>query len=147
MQTLRRAAVLAAAYLALVPAGALAGAQQNAMIAHVNFARGAHGLRALAPSPHLNRSASRVARWLMASNTFGHSGINAGGGFRRLGEALRLHTGGQPRHGATVRAWLASPGHRALVLSPGFTHVGAGIARGSFRGRLSTIWVLHVGAR
>ena len=147
MQTLRRAALIAVACLALLPAGALAGAKQNALIAHVNFVRQASGLRALAPSPHLNRSAARVARWLMASQTFGHSGtINAGGGFRALGEALRLHVGGRPRYGATVRAWLASPSHRALVLSPAFTHVGAGLARGSFGGRLSTIWVLHLGA-
>jgi uncharacterized protein YkwD len=56
------------------------------------------------------------------------------------------HSGTRPRYTATVRAWLASPPHRAVVLSGAFTHAGAGIARGVFNGRNSTIWVLHVGA-
>jgi uncharacterized protein YkwD len=147
MTTLRRAACLALVCLAVAPAAAGANPTQSNLIAHVNYARGAYGLAPLAISPSLNRSASAFAGGLMRLNIFGHaSSIQAGGGFRTLGEVLRLHSGTRPRYSATVRAWLASPPHRAVVLSSAFTHAGAGIARGVFQGRNSTIWVMHVGA-
>jgi uncharacterized protein YkwD len=147
MTTLRRAACLALVCLAVAPAAAGANPTQSALIARVNYARGAYGLAPLAISPSLNRSASAFASGLMRLNIFGHaSSIQAGGGFRTLGEVLRLHSGTRPRYSATVRAWLASPPHRAVVLSSAFTHAGAGIARGVFQGRNSTIWVMHVGA-
>ncbi|HVD56896.1 MAG TPA: CAP domain-containing protein [Thermoleophilaceae bacterium] len=147
MTTLRRAACLALVCLAVAPAAAGANPTQSTLIAHVNYARGAYGLAPLAISPSLNRSASAFAGGLMRLNIFGHaSSIQAGGGFRTLGEVLRLHSGTRPRYSATVRAWLASPPHRAVVLSSAFTHAGAGIARGVFQGRNSTIWVMHVGA-
>jgi uncharacterized protein YkwD len=145
--TLRCAACLAVACLAAAPASAFAEVKQDALVAEINFARHAQGLGPLAPSKSLNRSASGLAAQLMRDNFFGHAGaMEAGGGFRALGEALRIHTGRRPRYAATVRAWLASPGHRGLVLSTAFTHVGAGIARGLFGGQPSTIWVLHLGA-
>ncbi len=34
-----------------------------------------------------------------------------------------------------VTQWLASPGHRAVLLRPGFRRVGIGIAFGTFAGR------------
>ena len=34
-----------------------------------------------------------------------------------------------------VNQWLASPGHRAVLLRPGFRRVGIGIAFGTFAGR------------
>jgi uncharacterized protein YkwD len=40
-----------------------------------------------------------------------------------------------------------SPPHRALILSPGFRWLGAGIARGRLTGRRATTWVLHFGGR
>ena len=147
MTTLRRAACLAVVCLALSPAAALADSTQQALIDHVNFVRAAHGLGQLKTAPALNRSSSAYASSLMRRNVFAHAGsIQAGGGFRSLGEVLRLHAGTSPRYLATVQAWLGSPAHRAIVLSRGFTHAGAGIARGVFNGRNSTIWVLHVGA-
>jgi uncharacterized protein YkwD len=147
MTTLRRAACLVVLCLAAGSAPAFAGVKQDALVAEVNSARHAHGLGSLAASPSLNRSASGLAGQLMQDNWFGHAGaIDAGGGFRTLGEALSLHSGKRPRYGATVQGWLASPPHRALVLSTAFTRVGAGMARGPFNGRPSTIWVLHLGA-
>ena len=147
MTTLRRAACLAVVCLSLSPAAALADSTQQTLIDHVNFVRAAHGLGQLKTAPALNRSSSAFASSLMRRNVFAHaSSIQAGGGFRSLGEVLRLHAGTSPRYLATVQAWLGSPAHRAIVLSRGFTHAGAGIARGVFNGRNSTIWVLHVGA-
>jgi uncharacterized protein YkwD len=144
--TLRCAACLAVACLAAAPASAFADVKQDALLAEINSARNAQGLGPLAASKSLNRSASGLAARLMRDNVFGHAAVEPGGGFRTLGEALRIHTGRRPRYAATVRGWLASPGHRELVLSTSFTHVGAGIARGLFGGQPSTIWVLHLGA-
>jgi uncharacterized protein YkwD len=147
MTTLRRAACLVVACLAAGSAPAFADVKEDALVAEINSARHAHGLGSVAASPTLNRSASGLAAQLMRDNWFGHAGaIEAGGGFRTMGEALSLHPGKRPRHAATVRGWLASPAHRALVLSTTFTRVGAGMARGPFNGRSSTIWVLHLGA-
>jgi uncharacterized protein YkwD len=145
--TLRRAACLAVVCLAAAPACAFADVKQDALVAQINSARQAHGLAALATSKSLNRSASGLAGQLMRDNLFGHAGaIQAGGGFSTLGEALSFPSGKRPRYGGTVRAWLASPGHRGLVLGTAFTRVGAGMAQGPFDGRASTIWVLHLGA-
>jgi uncharacterized protein YkwD len=147
LTTLRRAACIAVVCLLAAPATALADAKQDALVAAVNYSRASHGLGPLAPSKPLMRSSRALARGLMRLNVFAHPGsINAGGGFRSLGEALSLHRGKNPRYAATVRSWLASPAHRGLVLNPGYTHAGAGIARGVFGGYASTIWVLHVGA-
>jgi uncharacterized protein YkwD len=145
---LLRAACLAVACLAAGPASAFADVKQDALVAEINSARQAHGLRPLAVSRSLNRSASGLAAQLMRDNLFGHAGsIEAGGGFRTLGEALSIHPGKRPRYAATVRAWLASPSHRPLVLSAVFTRAGTGMARGLFSGQPSTIWVLHLGAQ
>jgi uncharacterized protein YkwD len=145
--TLRRAACLAVACLAAGPASAFADVKQDALVAQINSVRQDHGFAALATSKSLNRSASGFAGQLMRDNWFGHAGaIQAGGGFRTLGEALALHSGKRPRYAGTVRGWLASPAHRGLVLSTAFTRVGAGMAQGPFNGQASTIWVLHLGA-
>ena len=48
---------------------------------------------------------------------------------------------------ATIRGWLASPGHRAVLLSPSFKNVGTAFARGRIGGRRTTIWVVQFGRR
>jgi uncharacterized protein YkwD len=147
MTTLRRAACLALVCVAACPAVAVAASTQRTLISHVNLARGVRGVAPLHASASLNQSASAFASRLMRLDVFGHaSSIKAGGGFRHLGEVLRLHSGRQARHVATVRAWLASPPHRRVILSRAFRYAGAGIAQGAFKGRSSTIWVMHFGA-
>jgi uncharacterized protein YkwD len=118
------------------------------MIKKINNVRKNHGLRPVRRAPSLARSARRYARVMMSRDFFGHgSRIRAPRRFRRLGEAIAMRRGyrGSPRR--TVRQWMGSPGHRALVLSPSFRFMGAGVAKGRFRGRRTTIWVLHLGAR
>jgi uncharacterized protein YkwD len=127
------------------PAGA-ATPVQRAMVEQVNAVRAGHGLRALRASPALHRSARRYARWMVRSDYFGHlSRIRAAGDFDLLGETLAWHSGSRPRVGGTVRAWLGSPGHRALLLDPRFRWLGAGMARGRLSGTAATVWVLHLG--
>jgi uncharacterized protein YkwD len=131
-----------------VPAGAGAVGYElpQRMVAAVNEVRAQHGLPPLAASASLHRSARRYARWMLRADYFGHlSRIRASSRFSLLGEALAWHTGRRPRVARTVRSWMGSPPHRALILHPGFRWLGAGPARGVLAGRRVTTWVLHFG--
>ena len=131
-----------------LPCAAHAGLREQGMVDELNRVRAKHALRPLRPSESLERSAFAYADRLSRSGWFGHApAILAGPGFDALGEALALHRGRRLLRARTVRRWLRSPVHRALVLSRRFAMVGAGHARGRFRGRRATIWVLHLGSR
>jgi uncharacterized protein YkwD len=140
--------VLALSVSAALPAGAAAASETEAAIAAINKARASVGVAPVKLSPTLTRSSGAFGRRLMRIDVFAHAPtIQAAGSFRRLGECLAMHTGRAARPGWTVRRWLASPGHRPLVLSSGFRHAGAAAVRGRFHGRPSTIWVLQLGGR
>jgi uncharacterized protein YkwD len=119
------------------------------MVAKVNQTRARNGLRPLHISRALNSSASRFAGSLMRRGVLAHrsSGVSAGAGFSRLGEALALTSGRRLSVSNTVRMWLNSPSHRAVVLTRSMNLVGVGVARGRFHGRRATIWVLQTGRR
>jgi uncharacterized protein YkwD len=140
-------AVLACGAVVAVPSQAADGNQQR-MLHALNAVRAQHGLAPFHGSASLHRSASAYARWMLRSDYFGHlSRIRASGRFARLGEALAWHSGGRAHVTRTVRHWMHSPPHRALILHPGFRWVGAGMARGRLRGHGATTWVLHFGGR
>lgn len=121
------------------PVASMAGA--------VNLARARRGLEPLQPSTSLRRSATRYAAWMLRADYFGHlPGIRASRRYHRLGEALAMHKGRRAIVGGTLKQWLASPAHRALILSHRFRYFGAGRSRGRFHGRAATTWVLHFGA-
>jgi uncharacterized protein YkwD len=132
----------------VVPAGAQANARSTGlrMVAAVNEVRAQHGLGALRPSRSLYRSARSYSRWMLRRDYFGHlPRIRASSRFSLLGEALAWHSGRRAGVSRTVRAWMHSPPHRALILHPGFRWLGAGIARGRLGSRSVTAWVLHLG--
>jgi uncharacterized protein YkwD len=139
-----RLAVACLAMTVLVPAEAAAAgkgrAAERAMVNAVNDARQRHGLRPLRHLRTLARSAGRVARKLMRGDSFHHTSAPAGS--RSWGEALALHRGWRARARRTVRRWLRSPSHRAVLLGR-FRRIGAGMRRGRMHGRLTTVWVLH----
>jgi uncharacterized protein YkwD len=139
------ACVLASLTLAL-PAPAEANHASNVMVAKINKVRARHGLPPLRSSPSLNRSSRRFARTMIRRDFFGHrSRVSASRRFRRLGEALAMHSGRRPGVSSTLRGWLRSPSHRKLVLTRSRRYVGAGMARGRLgRGR-AVIWVMQVG--
>jgi uncharacterized protein YkwD len=130
-----------------IPMTAQAGSARDPILDYVNTARARHGLAPLRASNSLHRSATAFAGHLMRAQRFAHdTRIHASSRFRMLGEALAIRTGTPRLHpGATVRAWLRSPGHRALVLSRSFRYAGAGYSRGRFGGHTAVIWVLHLG--
>jgi uncharacterized protein YkwD len=141
-------AVLACGAVLAVPAPAAAERNQDRMLHTLNAVRAQHGLAPFHGSATLRHSAGAYARWMLSSGYFGHlSRIRASGRFARIGEALAWHSGGRARVHRTVRAWMHSPSHRALILHPGFRWLGAGMAHGRLQGRRATTWVLHFGGR
>jgi uncharacterized protein YkwD len=136
--------VLAAALL--VPTSAAAGSTRRAMVHCINAARAKHGLPKLRTSRSLRHSSSAFARWMIRHDRFGHrSHVSVSRRWRFAGEALAMHTGWRAGVHGTVRQWLHSPGHRAIVLSKRFSYVGVGLSRGRLGGTAATIWVLQVG--
>ena len=143
--TLSLAATVVCFSLAAPPPSADAS-QADSMVRELNRVRALHDVGPLRTSRSLTRSSSAFAHFLMRSNYFGHmTRIRASGRFRRLGEVLEWHRGRRAFVRRTVRAWLRSPGHRRIVLSPRFRWAGAGRTTGHFRGRATTIWVAHFG--
>ena len=141
------AAVFATLALALIP-GSAAASPRDSMLAQINSVRAFVGVHPLRSSQALDGSSSRFASTLMRRDFFGHaSSIRAGGRFRTLGEILEMHRGYSPQIGATVRAWLHSPGHSRVLLSPRFYWIGLGRVAGSFNGRRTTIWVGQFGRK
>lgn len=143
--------MLAVAVLA-VPAAAGARARaanetaEARMVAAINEVRAQHGLFALRTSKSLMGSARRYSRRLMANDTFGHlSRIQASGRFSMLGESLAMHRGRDFGVGGTLDQWMASPPHRAIILTGTMKWIGAGVTRGTFGSSPSTIWVLQTG--
>lgn len=134
--------VVAVTVLALATATASASSAQASttrrMVDQINSARRAHGLPPLAASQRINRSSASWARFLMRKDWLGHASLRSA---RVKGEVIELHSSGQPRVAGTVRAWLRSPGHRAILLSARFHHVGVGKSTGQFQGMRCTIWV------
>ena len=148
--TIRRsllAVVLAlAALTSSLPAEASARAarvsDQAALIKRVNEVRGAYGLRALRAALPLHRGALAHSRRLLAAGSLWHASLARYG---RAGEVLAMHPGDRAQVGRTVSAWLNSPPHRAVLLSPVFRHVGAGRSSGRFGDAEATVWVLRAG--
>jgi uncharacterized protein YkwD len=141
------ACVIAAAVL-LLPSSAGANQSEREAIDALNDMRRASGLRALRVSDDLNRSSNAYAHRMLRLDFFGHGRtIDVAGSFRSAGETLAWHSGWKAHPRKTVARWMASPGHRAVLMSPGFRWVGMGLARGRLGGRVATTWVAHVGAR
>jgi uncharacterized protein YkwD len=148
-----RTVVAGTAALVLLALPATASAEQTGsegaesrMVSAINHVRAQRGLSAFGRSSSLTGSAERYSRWLMANGVFAHqSRIQASDRFALLGEALAWHSGHRFEVRKTVRQWLGSAPHRAILLSPLMRLQGAGVTRGRFGRRAATIWVLHVG--
>lgn len=127
----------------VAPAGA---SGRQAFVSQVNDARAAHGLRPLRLAPALRRSSRNYARWMLGNQHFGHlAAIRAPRRFSLLGEVLARTPGRRPSAERTVKQWLASPSHRAVLLSRRFRFIGIGLARGRLGSRPVTLVAGHFG--
>jgi uncharacterized protein YkwD len=124
--------VLAALALLVATPTAFAAAPTRAersLLAAVNDARAARGLRAVRFAWPLQDRAHRHAAYLLRTDRFGHGSLSPG---VRENLAWGTANAGGPRQ--IVRTWLRSPGHRANLLWRGARRSGVGVARGEFRG-------------
>ncbi|MBG0857538.1 TerD family protein [Streptomyces spinoverrucosus] len=102
------------------------------------------GLPPLSSDPALARAAQAHSADMVARDFYSHTAPDgsqpwdraaaAGSTRRSIGENIAC---GQRSPAEVVTGWMNSPGHRANILKPGFTHIGIGFAGG---GRAGTYW-------
>ncbi|WP_326812829.1 CAP domain-containing protein [Streptomyces scopuliridis] len=109
-----------------------------------NAERTRAGLRPLADDRQLAKAAQGYSADMAARAFYSHTSPEglapwdraaaAGAGHRGIGENIAC---GQRDPREVVRGWMDSPGHRANILKPDFTHLGVGFAGG---GPAGTYW-------
>ncbi|WP_411113781.1 CAP domain-containing protein [Streptomyces sp. 029-5] len=109
-----------------------------------NTERTRAGLRPLAGDTRLATAAQAYSADMAARAFYSHTSPEglapwdraaaAGAAHRGIGENIAC---GQRDPREVVRGWMDSPGHRANILEPGFTHLGVGFAGG---GPAGTYW-------
>jgi uncharacterized protein YkwD len=149
MRFLVALAVVSAAVLALSPVGAPStatrverrAALEAAVIRETNRVRAARGLRPLRAAPSLRSAARNHSEAMLAKGFFGHESAdgtafserikryytNRGFSTWSVGEALMASEGRSVDARAVVAAWLGSPPHREIVLSPTWRDAGIGV--------------------
>ncbi|MFJ9376926.1 CAP domain-containing protein [Streptomyces sp. NPDC101455] len=115
-----------------------------------NAERARAGLRALAVDPLLAAAAQAHSTDMVARAFYSHTSPDgsqpwdraaaAGSRRRTIGENIAC---GQRSAAEVVEGWMNSPGHRANILKPDFTHIGIGFAGG---GQTGTYWTQLFGA-
>ncbi|MEV0176119.1 CAP domain-containing protein [Streptomyces sp. NPDC050803] len=108
------------------------------------------GLPPLAVDPVLTAAAQAHSADMVARAFYSHTSPDgsrpwdraaaAGSARRSIGENIAC---GQRSAAEVVEGWMNSPGHRANILKPDFTHIGVGFAGG---GRAGTYWTQVFGA-
>jgi uncharacterized protein YkwD len=127
------------------PASAARSFTGKGMMDAVNSVRAKYGLRQLKRARRLVRSSASRAELMMRGDFFAHPSTLSVPTFDRVGEILELHGGRRPRMGRTIRLWLHSTGHRAVMLSSHYRWIGAARAVGLYGGHRATIWVVRFG--
>ena len=133
-------AVVLLALLATGVAQAAGLSQREAsVLSVVNEVRAGHGLRPLAVDTRLVRVARSYSATLLRTNVFTHGAMDqrlrrSGARGPRFGENLAWGVGRRASAAVIVRSWLASPGHRANLLYPGYRRIGIGALTGRFAG-------------
>ena len=109
-------------------AGPRLDAGERAVVRAINRARSHHGLRSLRTESRLARAADAHSQHMLATDSFAHGAfvqrVRSFVGYHRIGETIAMLARCNARR--AVRMWLHSPGHRAVVLSPGYSRVGVG---------------------
>ena len=110
---------------------------ERSLLGTMNAARASNGLPPLRVDFRLVRAARGHSSDMMRRQYFAHGAVagravSAGARGPLFGEDLAWSTAMTPQW--VVDRWLASPAHRAVLLRPGFTRVGIGIAFGTFIG-------------
>ncbi|MFC6583818.1 CAP domain-containing protein [Sulfitobacter aestuariivivens] len=126
----------------------IASALERYLLQLVNQERAEHGLNPLTLELNLNTSADAHSRWMTNADTFSHTGVNGSSSRGRM-ESAGFELNGTWSTGENIGAQsvmgsdsyydevrliheglMNSPGHRANILDPDYTHVGLGITVG-----------------
>ncbi|MFI8304626.1 CAP domain-containing protein [Streptomyces sp. NPDC085927] len=120
------------------------------VVDRTNRERARAGLPPLAVDPLLVTAAQAHSADMVARDFYSHTAPGgsrpwdraaaAGSARRTIGENIAC---GQRSAAEVVEGWMNSPGHRANILKPDFTHIGVGFAGG---GRAGTYWTQLFGA-
>lgn len=121
--------VCTGALVAASPASAGPTNRERRIITAINEIRADHGLRTLRVGSRIQRGAHGWARHLLRTDAFHHSRLAP-----RTGENIAWGTCSWFTPRRSVRAWMRSPSHRALILDRRFRTVGAGWTRGRWSG-------------
>ena len=133
---------------ALVPVAASGATTKSRMKTAINAARAAHGLPPVKAYKPLWRSSSRYAKYMLANDVWAHASNPASGArVSSVGEILGMTTTPGPDVHGIVRAWLASPAHRPILLNRRYRFVGIGLGHGDMDGMTSWVWVVRFGYR
>ena len=141
-------AVAITAFLGTAPAAAPGPAAnverrttlEAAVVREMNRVRIAEGLRPLHAAPSLRAAARGHSRAMLEHGFFGHDSLdgtafndrirrhytNRGWKMWSVGEALLATMGNTVQAQAIVKAWLDSPSHREIILSPTWRDAGIG---------------------
>jgi uncharacterized protein YkwD len=138
-----RIALCTAALVVVLTSGSADAATQSdreaALLEVVNRTRLANGLRPLQLDHALRLAARQHSRMMLRRNIFAHGALRAratayGARGPTFGENLAWAVGSRAAPRAIIRMWLASSGHRANLLRPGWRRIGIGAPVGSFAG-------------
>jgi uncharacterized protein YkwD len=146
------------------PARADSNKLVGATLCLVNAARSARGLAPLRHERRLAKAAQRHAVDMAHKRYFAHDSldgstfldrIRAAGYLREsrswtAGENIAWGSGSRSTPRSIVRAWMASEGHRANILSAAFRDIGIGVTPGAPMvgvGRPAAIYATDFGAR
>jgi uncharacterized protein YkwD len=110
----------------------------------VNRQRSRHHLHRLRSNTQLWFAAKGHSQSMGSTNFFSHFGTDgtpesraaaagyvSGGGTWGIGETLGWGSGGMATPRSIVAGWMASPVHRAVILTPRFRQIGVGVADAS----------------
>jgi uncharacterized protein YkwD len=138
---------------------------ERLLLQQINAVRATRGLARLTSSTSLTRAALQHSRSMVANGFFAHESQNGAPFWKRVkafygprsggwtvGENLAMFGGSAPNAQDVVAAWMASPPHRANLLSGQFAEAGLAVlydpaARGVYGGEPTWVITLDVGTR
>lgn len=125
------------------PAAGL-NADERQIVDAVNAERARAGLRPLQVDMRLVATARQKSQDMITNRYFAHQSPVLGSPFdqmRRAGISFRIageNIAGNNSAASAMQAWMGSPGHRANILNPSFTHIGVGTVTGGPYGKMHT---------